>query len=75
MPVLLSWCAQATGWLRRRACPQPAAALGLSLLCRLLSITVPLLLLLVPVFTQDHLADPYHVTFATNGVSVPFLHN
>jgi len=23
----------------------------------------------------DHLADPYHVTFATNGVSVPFLHN
>eukprot|EP00775_Hariotina_reticulata_P005979 gene5979-6218_t len=24
---------------------------------------------------QDHLADPYHVTFATNGVSVPFLHN
>jgi light-harvesting complex I chlorophyll a/b binding protein 5 len=22
---------------------------------------------------QDHLADPYHVTFATNGVSVPFL--
>lgn len=23
----------------------------------------------------DHLADPTHVTFATNGVSVPFLHN
>lgn len=22
----------------------------------------------------DHLADPYHVTFATNGVSLPFLH-
>jgi light-harvesting complex I chlorophyll a/b binding protein 5 len=21
----------------------------------------------------DHLADPYHVTFTTNGVSVPFL--
>jgi hypothetical protein len=26
-------------------------------------------------FLQAHLADPYHVTFATNGVSVPFLHN
>lgn len=45
------------------------------LVCQLLSISVPLLLLLVFVFTQDHLADPYHVTFATNGVSVPFLHN
>ena len=21
----------------------------------------------------EHLADPYHVTFATNGVSIPFL--
>lgn len=24
---------------------------------------------------QDHLQDPYHVTFATNGVSLPFLPN
>jgi light-harvesting complex I chlorophyll a/b binding protein 5 len=24
---------------------------------------------------QDHLADPYHVTFTTNGVSVPFINN
>jgi hypothetical protein len=37
--------------------------------------TVPLPLLLLVVPLQDHLADPYHVTFATNGVSVPFLHN
>jgi hypothetical protein len=31
--------------------------------------------LLFPSFLQAHLADPYHVTFATKGVSVPFLHN